>query len=238
MAFGYARGTPVLEDVSFDLPPGKHLALVGPSGAGKSTLANLLLRFWDFHAGSILLGGADIRRYDPEAVRSCFSVVTQSTYLFNASLRENLLLARPEADEEQLQQALAGALLAGFTASLPQGLETPAGEQGLQISAGERQRLALARLLLKGAPVFLFDEPTANLDTLTERQVIEACFRLLKDKSVLWITHRLVGLEAMDEILVLESGCIVQRGTHADLVQADGLYRRMWELQNRVLLEV
>jgi ABC-type multidrug transport system fused ATPase/permease subunit len=237
LTFAYPGGTRVLENISIDLPPGKHVALVGPSGAGKSTLANLLLRFWDIHDGEIFLGGTDVRRLDPEAVRARFSVVTQSTYLFNDTLRANLLLARPDADETTLVRVLEQARLTEFVSSLPHGLDTFVGERGLQFSGGERQRVALARGLLKQAPIFLFDEPTANLDTVTERQVVDACFAALKEQTILWITHRLVGLEAMDEILVLDSGRVVQRGTHAELIKTDGLYRQMWELQNRFLLE-
>jgi ATP-binding cassette subfamily C protein CydC len=238
LAFAYPGGTPVLQNISLDLPEGKHLALVGPSGAGKSTLANLLLRFWDVHDGEIFLGGADVRQLDAEAVRARFSAVTQSTYLFDDTLRANLLLARPDADEAALARALEQARLADFVATLPRGLDTVVGERGLQFSGGERQRVALARGLLKQAPIFLFDEPTANLDTVIERQVIEACFAALKQYTLLWITHRLVGLDTMDEIIVLDSGRIVQRGTHAELIKVEGVYRQMWELQNRALLDV
>jgi ABC-type transport system involved in cytochrome bd biosynthesis fused ATPase/permease subunit len=233
---GFAVQT--LNGVSFDLPTGKHLAILGPSGAGKSTLVNLLLRFWDFSEGEIILGGEDIRQYRQEDVRGCFSVVSQSTYLFNASLRENLLLARPSASEEEIIRAVEQAQLSAFVASLPKGLATFVGERGLGLSGGERQRLAIARALLKDAPIFIFDEPTANLDTVTERQIIGTLQKTMKGRTVLWITHRLIGLEAMDEILVMDAGRVLQRGTHAALVKAEGLYRQMWEIQNRALLEV
>lgn len=237
LTFAYASGAPVLQDISFELTPGRHVAVVGPSGAGKSTLMSLLLRFWDFHRGRILLNGQDIRCFDPQELRGCFSACMQGSYLFNTSLRENLLLANPRADGAQLQCVLEGVDLADFAASLPQGLDTHVGEHGQQLSGGECQRVALARGLLKDAPLHLFDEPTANLDVHTERRVIAACLRLLQDHSMLWVTHRLVGLEAMDEILVLDAGRLVQRGKHADLVQVDGLYKLMWEFQNRLLLE-
>ncbi|MFH1906414.1 MAG: thiol reductant ABC exporter subunit CydC [Chloroflexota bacterium] len=230
---GFAVQT--LNGVSFDLPTGKHLAILGPSGAGKSTLVNLLLRFWDYDEGEIILGSQDIRQYGQETVRRCFSVLSQSTYLFNASLRENLLLACPSASDEEITRAVEQAQLRAFVASLPQGLLTLVGERGLQLSGGERQRLAIARSLLKDAPIFIFDEPTANLDTVTERQIIETLHGLIKGRTVLWITHRLVGLEAMDEILVMDQGCILQRGRHADLVKAEGLYRQMWEIQNQAI---
>jgi len=227
----------ILENISFDLPVGKHLAIVGSSGAGKTTLVNLLLRFWDLTTGEIILGGSDIRQYRQEDVRGRFSVVSQNTYLFNDTLSANLSLAKLDATDEELARALEQAQLSAFAASLPQGLVTFVGERGLQLSGGERQRLAIARALLKNAPIFVFDEPTANLDTVTERQVVETLRAVMKGRTMLWITHRLVGLEAMDEILVLDQGRILQRGGHAELVGVEGLYRQMWKIQNRALLE-
>lgn len=224
----------VIKDVSFDLPPGKKLAIVGPSGAGKSTLANLLMRFWD--AAGIFLDGQDIRAYKQVDTRRMFSLVSQNTYLFNASLRENLLLARPWATQDDIEAACRAAQLHDFIVSLPNGYETLVGERGLQLSGGERQRVAIARALLKNTPIFIFDEPTANLDAATERKLVETLQSVIENHSVLWITHRLVGLEAMDEILVLENGKIVQRGTQAELLARDGLYKTMWDLQNRAIL--
>ncbi len=226
---------PALENITFDLPVGKHLAILGPSGAGKSTLVNLLLRFWDYDEGEIILGSQDIRQYGQETVRRCFSVVSQNTYLFNASLRKNLLLARPSASDEEIARAVEQAQLRAFVASLPQGLATFVGECGLQLSGGERQRLAIARALLKDAPIFIFDEPTANLDTVTERQIIETLHGLMKGHTVLWITHRMVGMERMDEVLVMDQGRILQRGVHTDLVKSEGLYRQMWKIQNQAI---
>lgn len=224
----------VIKNVSFVLPPGKKLAIVGPSGAGKSTLANLLMRFWDAHG--IFLDGQDIRAYKQVDTRRMFSLVSQNTYLFNATLRENLLLARPWAAQDDIEAACRAAQLHDFIVSLPNGYETMVGERGLQLSGGERQRVAIARALLKNAPIFIFDEPTANLDAATERKLVETLQSVVDNRSVVWITHRLVGLDAMDEILVLDNGRIVQRGTQADLLEQDGLYRKMWDLQNRALL--
>jgi thiol reductant ABC exporter CydC subunit len=224
----------VLNDVSFDLPTGKKLAIVGPSGAGKSTLANLLMRFWD--ADGISLGGQDIRAYKQVDTRRMFSLVSQNTYLFNASLRENLLLARPWATQDDIETACKTAQLHDFIRSLPEGYETLVGERGVQLSGGERQRVAIARALLKDTPIFIFDEPTANLDTTTERKLVETLRTVTANRSVLWITHRLMGLESMDEILVLDKGKIIQRGKQADLLEQDGLYKKMWELQNRALI--
>jgi thiol reductant ABC exporter CydC subunit len=224
----------VLENISFDLPAGKKLAIVGPSGAGKSTLANLLMRFWD--AEGVTLDGHDIRAYQQVDTRRMFSLVGQSTYLFNASLRENLLLARPWAAQADIESACKAAQLHDFITALPNGYETLVGERGLQLSGGERQRVAIARALLKDTPILIFDEPAANLDTATERRLVETLQSVTANRSVLWITHRLVGLEAMDEILVLDAGKVVERGTHVELLEKDGLYRKMWELQNRALI--
>lgn len=224
----------VLKEISFDLPTGKKLALVGPSGAGKSTLANLLMRFWD--AEGITLDGNDLRAYSQVDTRRMFSLVGQSTYLFNASLRENLLLARPWATHAEIESACQTAQLHDFILTLPNGYETLVGERGVQLSGGERQRVAIARALLKDTPIFIFDEPTANLDTTTERKLVETLQTVTGNRSVLWITHRLVGLESMDEIIVLDAGEIVERGSHAGLLEKDGLYKKMWDLQNRALI--
>jgi ABC-type multidrug transport system fused ATPase/permease subunit len=245
----------VLSEITFNLPPGHKIAIVGPSGAGKTTLANLLLRFWDYTEGQIHLDGHDLRDYAQTDARRMFSVVGQTTYLFNASLRENLLLARPWATQADLETACRQSELHDFIASLPEGYDTLVGERGLSLSGGERQRLAIARALLKNAPILLLDEPTANLDPATEAKIITTLHRLLSEstsvslrvsepqsvpesdsKSVLWITHRLIGLDQMDEILVLDGGKITERGTHAELLAQDGLYKTMWDLQNRTLL--
>jgi ATP-binding cassette subfamily C protein CydC len=231
---GSASKPSILTGISFDLPAGKHLALLGPSGSGKSTLLQLLLRFWEVDAGQVTLGGQPVDRYTQEGVRSCFSILPQNIYLFNTSLRENLLVANPAASPGQIAHALSTACLTDFVAALPQGLETQVGERGLQLSGGERQRLGLARMLLNPAPIRLLDEPTAQLDTHLEAQVIHNLQSALQDFSLIWITQRLVGLEWMDEILVLQSGRILQRGTHTRLISKQGLYRQMWQAQNNL----
>ncbi|HEY3310375.1 MAG TPA: thiol reductant ABC exporter subunit CydC [Anaerolineales bacterium] len=230
LKFSYGDGA-VLDGVDLELPPGKKMAIVGPSGAGKSTLANLLMRFWEFSEGEITLDGQDIRSYTPVDVRRMFSLVSQGTYLFNASLSENLRLASPSASREDIERACRQAELDEFVQSLPDGYETLVGERGVRFSGGERQRVAIARALLKDAPVFISDEPTANLDPATERRLVETLQRVTADRSVLWISHRLVGLEAMDEILVMEAGRILERGTHSELVKKQGLYYKLWGLQ-------
>jgi thiol reductant ABC exporter CydC subunit len=221
----------VLDGIDFDLPAGKKMAIVGPSGAGKSTLVNLLMRFWEFSEGQIELDGQDIRQYMPVDARRMFSLVSQGTYLFNASLNENLRLARPWATPAEIEEVCRQAELHDFVSSLPRGYETLVGERGVQFSGGERQRVAIARALLKDAPLFIFDEPTANLDPATERRLVETLRRVSQGKSVLWITHRLVGLEEMDEILVMDKGRITERGTHAELLKQEGLYWKLWGLQ-------
>ncbi len=236
LSFRYGPNEPLaLQNITFTLPPGGRMAIVGPSGAGKSTLVHLLMRFWDFDQGRIELDGRDIRDCAGDDVRARFSVVSQTTHLFNATLRENLLLARPDASESDLWEALAQAQLADFVRDLPQGLDTWAGEMGVQLSGGERQRLAIARALLKDAPILLLDEPTANLDAATERALWRDLSRLMAGRSVLLITHRLVGMEQMDAILVLRAGRIVARGTHAELLASGGLYARLWALQHATL---
>jgi thiol reductant ABC exporter CydC subunit len=238
LCFSYAPGEPpVLGGISFDLAQGRLVAVVGPSGAGKSTLAHLMLRFWDYRDGRILLDGQELRQYDQETLRSMIAVVSQHIHLFNASIRDNLLLARPGAAEHEVIQAAKQAQIHDFIQSLPQGYDTWIGEQGLRLSGGQRQRLAIARAILKDAPILILDEPAANLDALTEREVTASLQAVAAGRTTLLITHRLVGLEAADEILVLRAGRVVERGRHYDLVQMGGLYRRMWDLQNQVLVE-
>lgn len=220
---------PALDGITFDLPPGATVAVVGASGAGKSTLVNALLRFWDYQEGTITLNGRDLRAYAADDVRAHFAVVSQRTHLFNATIRENLRMARPDAAESDLIRALDGARLADFVLALPAGLDTRIGEQGLSLSGGERQRLAIARAILKPAPFLILDEPTANLDPTTERAVLDTIFTALADRTTLLITHRLAGLDRADTIMVMHAGRIVERGTHADLLRLNGYYRRYSE---------
>jgi len=236
--FGYPGSSElVLSGINFSLPPGKRLAVVGPSGAGKSTLINLLMRFWDTSQSQILLGDHDIHEYAQDDVRRLFNVITQRTYFFNDTINQNLLLARPTASESEIQRATQRAQIHDFILGLPMGYDTIIGERGFRLSGGERQRLAIARALLKNAPVFLLDEPTANLDRITERRLLDTLFMLTRGQSLLLITHRLVGLEEMDEILVLDHGRIIERGSHDKLLSFGGLYRHLWDLQNQILAD-
>jgi ATP-binding cassette subfamily C protein CydC len=236
LSFAYpSQSALVLQNLSFTLPAGKSVAIVGPSGAGKSTIANLLLRFWDYEVGDITLGGRSLKDLSPDEVRKQIALVSQNSYFFNTSIRENLRLARRSANQDQIDAVARGAQIQDFIASLPRGYDTLIGEQGLRLSGGERQRLAIARALLKEAPILILDEPTANLDPQTERQVLDTLFQVMQDKTSLLITHRLVGLEHFDEILVMDNGRITERGTHRELREHQGLYRRLWELQNQIL---
>ena len=221
-----------VRNISFCLTPGKRIALVGPSGGGKSTLVRLALRFWDPTAGEIHVDGQDIRQYALDELRALISVVDQDTYLFNDTIRGNLLLARADASESDLERVLEQAQLTDLVHRLPKGLATWVGEQGLRLSGGERQRIAIARALLKDAPLLILDEPTANLDPLTERALLDDLDLLMQGRGVLMITHRLVAMERMDEILLLDRGCVCERGTHAQLLARSGLYRQMVDLQN------
>jgi ATP-binding cassette subfamily C protein CydC len=231
LTFAYSQGEPpVLEDIALELATGKRLAIVGASGAGKTSLLNLLQRFWEYEYGEILLGGADLRRLDPDDVRRQYGVISQDSYLFNATIEENIRVGNPQASPDAVQHAIQQAQLDEFIRELPEGLKTLVGEQGALVSGGQRQRIALARALLKDAPILLLDEPTANLDAITERKVIEAILGAAEQKSVLMVTHRLVGMDQMDEIIVLERGRIAERGSHTNLLSIGEIYARMWRL--------
>jgi ATP-binding cassette, subfamily C, bacterial CydC len=239
VSFHYEEGAPpVLDDVTFALRPGCRIAVVGPSGSGKSTLVNLALRFWDPQSGEVRLGGHDVCLYAQEDLRARMGAVFQSTHVFNDTLRANLLLADPDAADAALHDALARARLEGLVERLPRGLDSYVGEQGLALSGGERQRLAVARALLKNAPLLLLDEASANLDTITERELMEEVRDLMRGRTTLVVSHRLVAMETMDEILVLDGGRVVERGTHEELVRAGGPYRRMLDVQRGMLVAV
>ena len=198
---------------------------------------HLLLRFWEFNEGEISLAGEDLRRYAQDAVRGGIAYVAQDIYLFNASLRDNLLLARPQASQAEIEWAAQQANIHEFILTLPEGYDTWIGEQGLQLSEGERQRLVIARALLRDSLLLILDEPTANLDAITEHQVMKSLLTARQDRATLLITHRLADLQDMDEILVLDRGRVVEQGTHGELLARAGLYRSMWELQNQILPE-
>ena len=236
LSFTYPnQTTPALQNITFNLQPGHSTAIVGPSGAGKSTLANLLFRFWDYEVGDITLSGESLKTLNQDEVRAQIGLVSQNTYFFNTSIFENLRFARRKVTQEEIESAAQAAQVHDFIKNLPKGYDTMVGEQGLRLSGGERQRLAIARVLIKDAPILILDEPTANLDALTEKQVLETLFGVMKQKTSLLITHRLIGLENVDEIIVMNHGKIVERGTHTSLIKQRGLYHRMWTYQNRIL---
>lgn len=224
-------GIEVLHDVSFRAEPGEMVALVGSSGAGKSTLASLVSRLYDVDAGAVRLAGIDVRDLTAASMRATLGLVTQDGHLFHESVRQNLLLARPEASEDELWEALRRARLDELVASLPDGLDTVVGERGYRLSGGERQRLTIARLLLAHPRVVILDEATAHLDSTSERAVQAALAEALEGRTALVIAHRLSTIQAADQILVVEAGRIVERGRHEDLLAAGGRYAELYRTQ-------
>jgi ATP-binding cassette subfamily C protein CydCD len=226
------RTKPALHELSLQIAAGQSLAVVGPSGAGKSTIASLLLRFWEYGSGEIRLGGSSIRASSPEYIRAEIGFVSQNAYFFDTSVYENLRLARRGVTAHEIEAAARQAQIHDLIISLPHGYDTRIGEHGARLSAGERQRLAIARLIIKDAPLLILDEPTANLDAAMEAGILSTLFDLMRSKTSLLITHRLVGLEHVDQIIVINHGEVVERGTHSSLLTAGSLYQRLWSLQN------
>ncbi len=236
LTFRYAdRSMPTLNDISLSLTPPKKIAIVGESGAGKSTIIQLLLRYWEYEKGEILLNGVDYKNLDSRDIRRFFGVVSATPYLFSATLRQNLLIARPDADKQQLLTIIERVGLKNWLDSLPNGLDTWVGEHGKLMSGGERQRLAAGRALLSNAPFILLDEPTSGLDSLSELQLMQTLFNLFRERSILWVTHRLIDMEQMDEIIVLQAGQVIERGKHNRLLAAGGIYAGLWQAQQRIL---
>ncbi len=217
--------------MSFAVKPGERVAVVGPSGAGKSTLFQLLLRFYDPLAGRVEIDGVDIAKADPEAVRARIALVPQDVAIFATSIRENIRLGRPDATDEEVEEAGRLALADEFVARLPEGWDTPVGERGVTLSGGQRQRLAIARAILRRAPILLLDEATSALDAESETLVQRALDRSMQGRTTLVIAHRLATVLSADRILVMEQGRVVEEGTHTSLVAQGGLYARLAALQ-------
>lgn len=235
VGFSYKEGEPVLREVSFTAKQGQVTALVGPSGGGKSTSAKLAARFWDADKGRITIGGSDISKIEPETLLKSFSIVFQDVVLFNNTIMENIRLGRKGASDEEVLAAARAAQCEEFISRLPEGYQTRIGENGSTLSGGERQRLSIARALLKDAPIILMDEATASLDVENETLVQEAISNLVKDKTVLIIAHRMRTVAGADQIIVLKDGCVAEQGTPEKLLEENGIYRHMMELQNRSL---
>ena len=232
VSFAYDPRRPILRDVSFEAPPGARIAIVGPSGAGKSTVARLLFRFYDAGEGAIEIEGRDVRAVTQASVRAAIGVVPQDTVLFNDTIFYNIAYGRPEASREEVEEAARLAQLHDFIARLPDGYATQVGERGLKLSGGEKQRVAIARVILKRPRILLFDEATSALDTNTEREIQAALDRVAAGHTTIVIAHRLSTVVDADEILVLEAGRIIERGRHGELVARDGLYAGMWRRQS------
>ncbi len=231
VSFAYDPRRPILEDVSFRVPPGHTLAIVGSSGAGKSTIARLLFRFYDVDAGAIRVDGQDIRDVTQASLRRAIGVVPQDTVLFNDSIAYNIGYGRPGASPAEIEAAARVARIHDFVAALPDGYRTQVGERGLKLSGGEKQRVAIARVMLKEPCILVFDEATSALDTKTEREIQASLEEVAANRTTLMIAHRLSTVVHADEILVLEHGRVVERGTHAALLAKDGLYAAMWRRQ-------
>jgi ATP-binding cassette subfamily B protein len=231
VSFAYDPSRPILHEVSFEIPPGKTVAVVGPSGAGKSTLARLLYRFYDIQSGAISIDGQELRSVTQASLRAAIGIVPQDTVLFNDTVEYNIAYGRPGASHDEVVAAASAAHIHAFIAATPKGYETMVGERGLKLSGGEKQRVAIARTLLKNPPVLIFDEATSALDSANERAIQAELKSVSQGKTALVIAHRLSTVVDAHEIVVLEGGRVVERGPHAELLARGGRYAEMWRLQ-------
>jgi ATP-binding cassette subfamily B protein len=232
VSFAYRPDRPILQGVDFRIPAGHTVAVVGASGAGKSTLARLLFRFFDVGGGRICIDGQDIRSVTQDSLRAAIGVVPQDTVLFNDTLYRNLAYGRPEATEEEVYQAAKMAHLDRFIHSLPEGYQTQVGERGLKLSGGEKQRVAIARVLLKNPPLLILDEATSSLDTLSEQAILGALNEISRQRTTLVIAHRLSTIRDANSILVMDHGQIVESGSHSELLAQNGYYAKLWQQQH------
>jgi ATP-binding cassette subfamily B protein len=233
VGFSYDPGRQILKDVSFDVPAGKMVAIVGPSGAGKSTVSRLILRFYDVTSGKVTIDGQDIRDVTQASLRAAIGVVPQDTVLFNDTIFYNIKYGRADATDEEVFAAARMAQIDEFVKTLPDGYDTMVGERGLKLSGGEKQRVAIARTILKAPPILILDEATSALDSHTEKEIQDALDRVSKDRTTVVIAHRLSTIIHADTILVLEAGRVVEQGTHAELIAKNGLYASLWARQRQ-----
>ena len=231
VVFGYEKDRTILHDLSFEVPAGSHVAIVGPSGAGKSTIARLLFRFYDPQSGRILIDGQDIAQVTQASLRENIGIVPQDSVLFNDSIGYNIAYGRREAEHDDIVGAARSAAILPFIERLPDGFDTEVGERGLKLSGGEKQRVAIARTLVKDPPILLLDEATSALDSRTEQEILQTLRRVSEHRTTLAIAHRLSTIADADRILVLDQGRLAESGTHGELLRAGGLYADMWARQ-------
>ena len=233
VSFAYENGNPILKDVSFSIPQGSMTAIVGPSGGGKTTITRLIARFWDVQEGSITVGGHDVKEFTCDSLLKNMSMVFQNVYLFHDTIENNIKFGYPDATHEQVVEAAKKACCHDFISALPQGYDTVIGEGGSTLSGGEKQRISIARAMLKDAPIILLDEATASVDPENEVHLQQAISALVKNKTLIVIAHRLSTIRDADQILVVDNGKIVEKGVHAELIQQKGIYQKFWNIRQK-----